>query len=769
MKKEFTYINKIKTFNEDQCKSANCFEGPLLILAGPGSGKSTVLKVRASLMVMGQKIERDENGKNILVECDKKINPENILLVTFTNKAAAELEEDMKTYLNEELGSKINVGTFHSLASRILKENYQEFNISAKLKIIEGDEQEKIIKLVNYYSQATTGDIISQIGMWKNELHIGINGYSALHEKYIDNPQKLQILKVYQAYEKYKEQKNLWDTDDLISRCIVFLRDEKFTHIKLKYHQLFHYICLDEYQDTNASQYAFSMLLKNSNNNICVVGDPDQSIYEWRGADMRIIKTFTQDFEDATEVLLLQNYRSQATIIEAADYILQNNNIDKKPRGSIEQGIVIGRNRENIVHVNVNDEHEEARFVLRQIRKLQNEGIKLVDMAIFGRSISHVATIEEMINLDNEVSDIQLAYNISTKASFYKNKDVNFSLQMLLLALNPHQNKAMLEVLKLLKVTQDCRELLEKYSILNDISIFSIMLNIDSHHSIENDYRYNEICLILQKLIKYANQAHVTLSKIIDKIRYDLLDINYAPNKELFKYFNFYINLNNIKELSKFIDRFENLEQNHQLFINKDNFISMNEKVCNYSINFDPSKDYLNIMTMHASKGLEFEVVFCCGMVESKFPSNRSTTTQDFEAERRLGFVAYTRAKQKLFLTSTKYINSFGKKKKATVSRFVTEIFEDIKQINSSSQYQDIMNNFVKLRNEQKIIDVIEFNSLPNTSWQNDVSVGTKVFHTRIKQNGVIVENCENHLKIKFAQNVLKIFKNNPNLLLEGV
>lgn len=769
MATEFSYVNKIKTFNKEQCLSANCFEGPLLILAGPGSGKSTVLKVRAALMIMGQKIVQNKNNQNVLVTKGEKVAPENILLVTFTNKAASELEEDMKSYLNEELGTKINVGTFHSLASRILKENYLEFGISQHLKIIQGEEQIKIIKLVNYYSQQNPSDIISQIGMWKNEMYIGNDAYAILHQKYIDNPQKLQILRVYQAYEEYKQKRNLWDTDDLIPQAIKFLSNKKFTHILQKYHELFKYICLDEYQDTNASQYEFSMLLKNSQNNICVVGDPDQSIYEWRGADMSIIKRFTSEFNNSTEVLLLQNYRSQATIIEAADFILQNNNIDKKPRGSIEQGKIINRQRENLTHVLVNDNHEEARYILREIRNLKKQNIKLKDMAIFARSISQVKIIEEMINLDNEICDKKMAYNISTTANFYKNKDIDFVWQLLLLSLNPHQNNAIIKILKLLKITPDVIEKLEKYSILNDISIFSLLLNIKSYYSLENDYRYLMLVNIIKDLIRYAAQIQNNLSKIITKIRFDLLELNYSENKELFKYYNFYINISNIKLLQKFINNLENLSPDNELFINKDNFIQMNEVIQNYSIEFEPNQDYLNIMTMHASKGLEFEVVFCCGLIEGQFPSKRAVTNIHIEAERRLAFVAYTRAKQKLYLTSTKYEISFGKKKPAIISRFITEITEEIKQINANNNYQKIMENFVQKNLKGEILNTVLFNSLPDTSWQENISVGSVVFHTHLKKEGVITKNSKSYLYIDFDDKNLKIFKNNSNLILKGV
>lgn len=765
MEKKFTYLNKIKTFNDDQIVGANCFDGPLLILAGPGSGKSTVLKVRTSLMVMGQNIVKDENNKNIVVKVGNKIDPENILMVTFTNKAAGELELDMKEYLDEELGSKINIGTFHSLASRILKENYKEFGINKKLKIIQGEEQVKIIKLVNKYSESDESNIISQIGLWKNELLIGMTGYQELYGRFAKDQRNINIIKVYEKYEEYKQLNNLWDQDDLISRCILFLQDEKYKHIKEYYQEKFKYIMLDEYQDTNASQYKFSMLLKSDLNNICVVGDPDQSIYEWRGADMSIIRRFTSDFNNSKEVLLLQNYRSQGNIIEASDFILQNNNTDKKPRGSIEQGSVINRTRENIYVVNVEDDYEEARFVLKQIRKLSSSGIKLKDIAIFGRSIKHVEKIEEMINADNELVIDKTAYNISTQASFYKQKDIMFIWHLIICSINPHHNKSILVLLKLLKIDKTVRDELEKYSILNNVSIFSIIWNMDKYHNFNTDIRYEYLKIMIKNTLEYANSELISIEKIIQYIKFNYLILK-DDNKDIYRYFDFFVNLENVELLAKFFNRFEKLDPEHELCITKDTFIDNQEVIQNYSIEFDVEKDYLNLMTMHASKGLEFEAVFCVGMNEGKFPSKHVISDKDAEADRRLAFVAYTRSKQKLYLVSSRTVSNFGKKEKLEVSRYVKELFEEQFKKSEDNNYQEVVDNFINKRKMGEVLTQIDYSSIVDLSWQKRLVPGDKIIHTKLG-NGCVIELCGNYLHVDFSGRSLKVPINNPNLMRE--
>lgn len=271
----------------------------------------------------------------------------------------------------------------------------------------------------------------------------------------------------------------------------------------------------------------------------------------------------------------------------------------------------------------------------------------------------------------------------------------------------------MLNVLRLLKIEAEQLKSLEQYSILNDISVFSLIDNIYKYHNFENDVRFELICYHIKNLIRFGAKPTSTVSKIVSQIWFDMLDINQDVITNLFKYYKFFINRNNVELLKQFLQRLENLNVEHELYVDKFNFVEKNEQLQNYSVTFDPSKDYLNLMTMHASKGLEFEVVFCVHMNEELFPSKRS---DNIEAERRLAFVAYTRAKQKLYLSTLDTLTMFGVKKQLPVSRFIRELFEPIKQVNLDPIYQKNMESFVKNVRENQIFNQIHFSTIPDLS-----------------------------------------------------
>lgn len=627
------------TLNDKQLEAVNHTEGPCLVLAGAGSGKTRVLTERIIKLI------------------DDGVSPYNILAITFTNKAAKEMRVRVQNKIGD-VANSIFIGTFHSFGLRILRENYDAIGYSSNITILDTDDTKSLIKRILKENSFDPADydikhIISKISSAKND------GISPLEfSKLFLNEHDKVIGLVYEKYLKLLKENNSVDFDDLLLKPVEIFKKRK--DILEKYQERFRYILVDEYQDTNSIQYELCKMLAKKYNNIFVVGDANQSIYSWRNADYRNILNFEKDYKNAHVVLLEENYRSTNTILKAANSVIKNNNEGTKLNlwTSIGDG-------EKVEYIRVEDEIKESSFVINKIKELVSEGYSYSDFAVLYRTNAQSRTVEEAFVRNN------IPYNIIGSYYFYNRKEIKDLIAYLNLIYNTNDSVSLERVINTPKRgigTKTIDNIREKAN-MNDISLFDA---IDSGKELE----FKKLILELIEDSKTMN-----LSDLIEDV---LVKTGLRREYELDKSIESDTKVENLNEFKSLAVNFED-NGIYDLSTFLENIMLVSDKG-----QYAEDDNNVNIMTLHLAKGLEFNIVFILGMEEGIFPHSRSfESAKELEEERRLCYVGITRAKKKLYLLSARTRTLYGRTSGTIESRFIKEIDPTLINIKNESVKKD--------------------------------------------------------------------------------
>lgn len=638
----------IDNLNDKQKEAVLYINGPMLVLAGAGSGKTKVLTNRIANLI--------DNG----------ISPANILAITFTNKAAKEMKDRVFNLIGND-AYMIQISTFHSLGLKILKENYEKLGYDKNFVVIDSDDALTVIKKImkdmnlspQYYNAK---NIRNKIGSAKNEL-MDLQSFANL--EYDKN-----IVKVYEKYLEKLKLNNSVDFDDLLILPIRLFRE--YPSVLESYQERYKYILIDEYQDTNECQYIFSKMLAKKYKNIFVVGDNDQAIYAFRGANYKNILNFEKDYPDCKTILLEENYRSTKTILNAANSVIKNNKLrkDKNLWSNNEEG-------ELIKYIRTDGEKEEADYVAKEIKKLISEGVNPVDIAVLYRTNAQSRVMEEACLKNN------IPYKIIGSFYFYNRKEIKDLICYLRLINNYKDDVSLLRVINVPK-----RKIGEKT--IDNISNVALVNNSCLFDAINNGKELEFKNLILDLKEKCEN---LSLTEMVELV---LDKSGMKQELENEKSLDSEIRLENLEEFKSIT---KNYEEEYGV-ISLDDFLNEISLVSDMSEHQD-GNNKVSLMTVHSVKGLEFDDVFVIGMEEGIFPHYNAInegTNSAIEEERRLCYVAITRAKKKLWLLNAKKRMLFGNTQVNPPSRFMDEI--DSKYVDSEKRTTSLVGNVKKIVKE---------------------------------------------------------------------
>lgn len=628
----------LSLLNNEQRKAAESLDGAVLILAGAGSGKTRTLTYRIA---------------NLIEHC---VSPYNILALTFTNKAAKEMKDRIISLIGNS-AENMWIGTFHSVCVRILRREAEKLGYNKNFSIYDTTDQlsivSKAIQELNLNEKLfVKREMLFKISDAKNKC---LNPQEYFEEVKKYDRRAEGIFKIYSYYEKTLKENNALDFDDLILKTNELFRADKET--LYAYADRFMYIHVDEYQDTNIAQYELIKMLASVHKNICVVGDDDQSIYGWRGADIRNILEFEKDYKGAVVIKLEQNYRSTGNILSAANNVIKNNSgrKNKKLWTQMEEGSLL-------TSYCSNDEHSEAGFICNTISSLLENDYKYRDFAVLYRANAQSRVIEESL-LANRIP-----YKIYGGLKFYDRKEVKDVLAYLRLISNPLDNVSLRRVINVPKrgIGDRTVEEIEMKSLEDNTSMFQVIIKAEEKlQGLRGLNHIKEFSSIIKKLIALKDALPISefAKKVIEISGYKqaLEDEDTLESR---------VRLENVFEFIGAIEEYELQEPESNL----DDFLQSVSLISDLdSLNTDD--DYVSLMTMHSAKGLEFPVVFVAGMEESVFPHSRSVGNADeMEEERRLCYVALTRAMKQLYLTHATSRALFGSVNYNAPSRFLNEI-----------------------------------------------------------------------------------------------
>lgn len=635
--------NLLDNLNKQQREAVEHTEGPLLILAGAGSGKTRVLTHRIAYLI---------NVKNV--------NPSNILAITFTNKAAKEMKERVESLL--EVSYDMWVSTFHSACARILRMEIEKLEgYKRNFIIFDTDDQVRLIKEclkeLNYNEKNfPPKEILSTISKAKDKLI----GPDKFFDRYGRDFRTKKIADIYSLYQKKLMANNALDFDDILFKSVELFqyRPDVLQH----YQQKFKYIMVDEYQDTNYCQYMLVNLLAKNHRNLCVVGDDDQSIYSWRGADIGNILNFEKDFPDAKVIKLEQNYRSTQTILDAANSVISNNFGRKKKRLWTENG-----EGKPIVYYKAMDERDEADFIIDQIDRMAfQEQRSLNNFAILYRTNTQSRVLEEMCMARG------IPYKIVGGFRFYDRAEVKDVIAYLRVIQNPDGDLSLKRIINVPKrgIGKATINALEAYAAERGISFYESLLMADNISGIDKKAKskIKEFLRLIAELMSIAEEepASEVINQVIVRSGYlEELEKGDGEDQERGK---------NIRELISAALEYEEKNEDTSL----EGFLE-NMSLMSDIDGLDEKREGITMMTLHSAKGLEFPVVFICGLEEGLFPTQRAYFDEhQLEEERRLMYVGITRAKEKLFLTSAFERTLYGSTSYTMESRFLKEIPKEL-------------------------------------------------------------------------------------------
>ncbi|CUU05212.1 DNA helicase-2 / ATP-dependent DNA helicase PcrA [Candidatus Thermokryptus mobilis] len=629
----------LKDLNKEQREAVKWINGPVLILAGPGSGKTRVLTYKiAYLLSLG-------------------VKPYEILALTFTNKAANEMKERAFNLVGDP-AKNVTIGTFHSVFAKFLRVEAEKLGYTKNFTIYDQDDSlsliKNLIKELNFSEDSINAGIVqSKISNAKNAL-ITPDGYLSM----ADNQFELKVAHIYKAYQTALFQRNAMDFDDLLVKAVELFVN--FQDVLEKYQSRFKYILVDEYQDTNRVQYILLKMLAQKHRNLCVIGDDAQSIYSWRGAEIRNILDFKSDFPDCKIFKLEQNYRSTKKILRAADFVIKNNT------EQILKNLWTDNNEgEPIVVVECKDERDEAERVVHFIKEeIRKNKYNLRDFVILYRTNAQSRSFEDELRRE------RLPYTIVGSIAFYKRKEIKDILAYLRLIVNPKDDESFLRIINFPSrgIGEATIDRVRAFASVKGISLFEAISRSNSIPGLTDRARKNlfNFYLLIQKYIDLKDKISAgELSRaLIDDLGLIRLYKEDGGPEALQR-------IENIEELLSAITEFsnENPEKNAlEKFLEEVSLISDIDT-------WENKRDTITLMTLHSAKGLEFPVVFITGLEEGLFPiANAIYNKRELEEERRLFYVGITRAMKKLYLTYAKSRMKAGNVMYQRKSRFLDEI-----------------------------------------------------------------------------------------------
>lgn len=701
--------NFLSHLNQPQIEAVTTINGPLLIIAGAGSGKTRVITQRIAYLI--------DQGKN----------PQNILALTFTNKAAKEMKERISRLVDPDQVNRIWAGTFHSIFARILRLEADKIGYTNNFSIYDQDDSLSSIKTV-----------MGAIGV--NPQNLNPNKVRAIisssKNKMIDARQfansaesnmERQVAQVYTEYEKYLKQNNAMDFDDLLLNMIRVLQINQ--QILSDYQNRFKYILVDEYQDTNKAQYIVINLLAKAHQNICVVGDDAQSIYRWRGADIQNILDFQKDYPYAKIVKLEQNYRSTKNILNAADAIIKRN------RNQLKKKIWTDNpDGDKIDLLNNYSDRAEAEKVATLIEKEYLKGIKYGEMAIFYRTNAQSLLFENTLRKNN------IPYILIGSLSFYKRKEIKDVIAYLRLLINKNDDEALLRIINEPPRGIGLTSLkhIKTYAIKNNINLLDAFAKAD----------------YIDDLQKRAQTAAKEFAKLFAE--YGKLAEDQNSFQQFFEFIGRTGYLSMLKELQtdEAMDRLENIEQlftDIQRFFEDEAEGTLSDYLQQISLVSDAddkelSNDKVTLMTAHSAKGLEFPVVFVTGLEQGLFPLERQDMhPEEREEERRLFYVAVTRAMKRLYLSYSETRSRFGSNQNQIASQFIKDIPPELMNTtfeSYSKEYPPIKkewtrSTYSKPQNEYSQIQHIPDN-YSQILGQSELKIGDIVGHSQFGKGKIV-------------------------------
>lgn len=707
----------VSGLNDKQKAAVIHTEGPLLIMAGAGSGKTRVLTHRMAYILS-----------------EKQVNPWNILAITFTNKAAKEMKERV-TKLVGEAANNMWVSTFHAMCVRILRREAEAIGLARSFTIADPSEQQTLMKRIIKTKNLDSAKfdyrmILNKISDAKNNLQT-----PAMFREHNQGYMETIVADCYEAYQRALNEAQSLDFDDLIMNTVQLF--EQHEDVLRYYQHKFHYIHVDEYQDTNEAQYKLVKLLGAYHNNVCVVGDADQSIYGWRGANMENILNFENDYPQAKVILLEQNYRSTKNILDAANNVIKNNEIRKEKRLWTDND-----KGEKITYYRAQSEQDESHYVISQIQLgIKQKGYDYGDMAILYRTNAQSRAIEESLVKAN------LPYKIVGGLKFYDRKEIKDILAYLRLLANPQDNLSFRRIINEPKrgIGPGTLAKLDEFAVTQGIPLLQAAALVDfTKISGKAAAAIKSFAQIFKNLAQ--QREYLTITELTQQI---LDQSAYLSQLEQQKTLEADARIDNIHEFLSVTADFDkrwlaeaddrqaqqtilaqeeadrdftvetiplrprgvatgNSQQSLDLFATEDLVGTLAEEMpanLNSAIETDrllgfitdlalvadltedkpDEQGQLTLMTLHAAKGLEFPVVFIVGLEEGLFPSSRAIQEENVEEERRLAYVGMTRAEQKLFLTNSHSRLYYGRYQSNPASRFIAEIDEEILELEGAT------------------------------------------------------------------------------------
>ena len=684
----------LKNLNKEQIEAVKTIDGPVLVMAGAGSGKTKVLTTRIAYLI--------EEG----------IPSYNILAITFTNKAAAEMRDRVSNLIGDVSSF---IGTFHSLGVRIIRENHDILGLPNNFTIIDSDDTntiiKKLLKEMNLDSkQYSPSYVRNRISFIKNQMLT-----DGELDRLFNTPMDKVVVEVYHRYNNKLKTSASVDFDDLLLLPVNLFKERK--DILEYYQDKYRYILIDEYQDTNPVQYKLSVMLSNKYKNIFVVGDMNQSIYAFRQADFRNISNFEKDFKGAKVIKLEHNYRSTNNILSAANEVIKHNTERKDLKLFSDNGDGV-----KIKYMRAYDEKHEIALVIDEIKHLLSEGYKNEDIAILYRTNAQSRAIEDVFLAKG------IPYKVFGSYYFYNRKEIKDLISYLRLIYNPHDEISLRRVINTPKrgIGEIAIAAIEERAKQQNISMFEAL----------ETRKELELKEIIEDLIKRSES--LSLTELIDEV---LERSGMKKELESSKALEDEIRLENLMEVKSITASFEERTGSANL----GDFLEEVSLIADIS-NHTEDGDVVTLMTLHSAKGLEFPVVFLVGMEEGLFPHNMSLMENNLEEERRLCYVGITRAKERLYLTNAKRRMLYGKENMNIPSRFISEIDEKLIEK-------------IGPKEENKVIDKKQMYTNDN----NDITEGSIISHEQYG-TGVVVKCDGSLISVAFKTGIKKLMKNHKSI-----
>ncbi|MFV0577559.1 MAG: ATP-dependent helicase [Fusobacterium ulcerans] len=704
----------LEKLNDRQRKAAEKIEGALLILAGAGSGKTRTITYRIAHMIQ-------ELG----------ISPYKILAVTFTNKAAKEMKERVEDLIGED-GKRTMVSTFHSFGVRLLRTYGDRLGYGANFTIYDADDQKRVVKgimkeLTVKDKNLTEGMVVSLISKLKEE-EVSADDYEKSENKY--NMNAVVVAEIYRRYNLTLKKNNGMDFSDILINTAKLL---EIPDILNKVQDKFRYIMVDEYQDTNNIQYKIINKIAGKYGNLCVVGDENQSIYGFRGANIQNILDFEKDYPNAEVVKLEENYRSTSVILDAANAVISNNSSarDKKLWTKKTTG-------EKITLLQCNDGRQEVNIIIEEIIKGKNQGKKYRDFTILYRTNAQSRLFEEGFLRFN------IPYKIFGGMQFYQRAEIKDIVAYLAVINNPKDSLNLSRILNVpkRKIGDKSLEKINEFASVNGLTLFEALGRANEIDTLTANMKIvlEEFHKMMMELIEMSESEPVSelFDKVIKSIKYfDYLESNYEDSEN---------RISNIEELRNSITEMEKIIET----------LTLREYLENISLvsatdNLEEEKDYVKLMTIHNSKGLEFPTVFLVGTEDEVFPGKKADfEPRELEEERRLCYVAITRAEDKLYISYAASRFMYGEESFRTKSRFISELPENLLESNIESQFKREAINPTKTSVKHQFKKMITMEDLNKTYKEYPYSVGEKVMHKKFGL-GVVRGVSDKKVEIDFV------------------